>query len=108
MSEPPLVIEALPDLSSELQRLLEAEGEAALAAEVPVLRIVDRCRCGDDFCAMFYTVSKPSGAWGEGHETIPLIPGIGDLNVDVVSGHIVAVEVLFNPSAKKRLLRACP
>ena len=30
-------------------------GESELADTVPDLTIVERCRCGDDFCATMYT-----------------------------------------------------
>lgn len=50
---------ALPDVAVEVMRGLEARGEAALAATVPELPIVDRCRCGSYFCAMVYTAPKP-------------------------------------------------
>jgi hypothetical protein len=51
--------EILPSLASELQELLSNHGEAELAAQISELAIVDRCRCGDDFCSSFYTLPKP-------------------------------------------------
>lgn len=42
--------------SEELRGLLMQQGERELAAQVLSLRIVDRCRRGDDFCAMFYVL----------------------------------------------------
>jgi hypothetical protein len=49
-----LLTEILPE-AGELERLLKKSGEPELAAQAPQLTIVDRCRCGDDFCASFYT-----------------------------------------------------
>ena len=54
-----LLRETLPLLAEELERLLRNEGELQLAEQVSGLQIVDRCRCGDDFCASFYTLPKP-------------------------------------------------
>ena len=104
----PLVKDVLPELAEELQRLLEEESEHELAGQVSSIRIVDRCRCGDDFCATFYTVPKPKGAWGPGHETISLECGDGFLNIDVLNGTIVCVEVLYRDDLRAKLLQAVP
>ena len=103
-----LLREVLPQLAEELATQLEGEDEPQLANQVPSLRIVDRCRCGDDFCATFYTAPKPKGAYGEGHETIALELENGYLNVDVVSGRIVCVEVLYRDDIRDKLLRRLP
>jgi hypothetical protein len=58
-----LLTEMLPVLAQELQQLLQAQGRLELAAQIPGLAIVERCRCGDDFCASFYT--QPSRALEE-------------------------------------------
>ena len=57
--EPPLVSDVLPTLAVELRTLLVEQNEPELAAQIPGLRIVDRCRCGDGFCATFYVRPKP-------------------------------------------------
>jgi hypothetical protein len=59
---------ALPSLCTELQELLERGNEPKLASQVS--SIVDRCRCGDDFCASLYTEPTPSGAYGPGHSCL--------------------------------------
>ena len=59
-----LVTEILPLLALELEQLLNNQGEVELAAQVSQLAIVDRCRCGDDFCSSFYTQPKPEGSYG--------------------------------------------
>ena len=46
-----LVSEAFPELSEELRELLRNKREAELAEQISELKLVDRCRCGDDFCA---------------------------------------------------------
>lgn len=103
-----LLREVLPELAEELAIQFKGEDEPQLAEQVTSLQIVDRCRCGDDFCATFYTAPKPRGAYGEGHETIPLKTENGYLNVDVVSGRIVCVEVLYRDDVRDTLLRLLP
>ena len=46
---PMLLAEIVPSFADELEQLLKKEGEVKLAAQVPQLSIVDRCRCGNDF-----------------------------------------------------------
>jgi hypothetical protein len=41
------LIEILPSLALELEQLFKKQGEPELAAQVPQLAVVDRCRCGD-------------------------------------------------------------
>jgi hypothetical protein len=59
-----LLADVLPHFSTELQHLLTEKGEPELAAQVPGLMIFDRCRCGDNFCAIFYTQPKLKGSLG--------------------------------------------
>jgi hypothetical protein len=77
----PLLTEAIPELAVELTTLLEQAGEPDLAAQVPALRLVDRCRCGDDFCATIYTVAPPRDGWGPGHENVALDEAEGAVSV---------------------------
>ena len=103
-----LLQDAFPELAAELRTLLGIAGQAELASQIASLQIIDRCRCGDDFCATFYTILKPKGARGVGHETIPLDCEDGHLNVDVVDGGIVSVEVLYRDSVRDKLLQLLP
>jgi hypothetical protein len=52
-------------LAPGLELLLKNQGEFELAAQVPQLRIVDRCLCRGDFCSSFNTRPKPEGSYGE-------------------------------------------
>lgn len=99
--------EVLPLLSQE-QQLLKDAGEADLASQVSGLRILDRCCCGDDFCASFYTQAKPSGAYGPGHRNVILEPVKGMLILDVVDDVIAHVEILHRDDIRKTLLAAVP
>jgi hypothetical protein len=105
---PMLLTESLPFFAAELEQLLEKEGHAELAAQVSGLKIVDRCRCGDDFCASFYTERKPQGAYGAGHRCVELEPEAGVLILDVVEGRIVHVEVLYRHDIREKLLVSLP
>ncbi len=97
-----------PDLLGELRVLLVAEGEHALAAQIDTIEIVDRCRCGDDFCATFYTQPLPRGVYGPTHRNVALNPREGMLILDIVDERIACVEVLYNESFRRRLLTAFP
>jgi hypothetical protein len=104
----PLLNDAIPQLATELVALLEQEGETDLAAQVPEIRLVDRCRCGDDFCATVYTAPPPLGAWGPGHENIVLNPEDGYLILDVVDRKITCIEVLYRDEIRNQVLALLP
>jgi hypothetical protein len=103
-----VLAEIFPDLSDELQRLLTAAGESAIAAQVPGMEILERCRCGDDFCAAFYTQPKSVGKYGPGLRTIALEPNQGQLILDVVDGVIAQVEVLYRDDVRRKLIAMFP
>lgn len=102
------VVDILPDLAAELQRLLMQDGQQDLAAQVADLRIVERCRCGDDFCATFYVQMEPRGSWGPTHRNLPLTPNAGMIILDIVNERIACVEVLYRDDVRKKLLAALP
>jgi hypothetical protein len=106
--EPKLLIDIFPELSDELQQLLAEQGEHSLVAQVPGLALIDRCRCGDDFCGTFYVLPKPKGAYGRGHRNVALEPKEGMLILDVVLDRIAAVEVLYRDKVRERLLVEFP
>jgi len=106
--EPKLLVEIFPALSTELQQLLAERGEPGLAAQVPKLSVIERCRCGDDFCGTFYVLPKPDGAYGPGHRNVALTPKEGMLILDVVSDKIAAVEVLYRDEIRQRLQTEFP
>jgi hypothetical protein len=106
--KPSLLIETFPELAEELQQLLGSSGESTLADQVAGLRILDRCRCGDDFCATFYVQPKPAGSYGPGLRTVPLEPNKGMLIIDVVDGTIATVEALYRNNIRQMLLALFP
>ena len=103
-----LLTDALPTLAVELQELFAKKGRPELASQVPFLRIVDRCRCGDDSCASFYTQPKPAGSYGPDLECLELKPTEGMLILDVAEGVIAHVESLYRESDLKTLLSLLP
>ncbi len=103
-----LLSDVIPALVTELEQLLKEEGERALAAQVRGLRIVDRCRCGDDFCATFYTEPPAKVNYGSGHRKIALTPKEGMIILDVVGPKIACVEVLYRDEIRKALHAALP
>jgi hypothetical protein len=98
-----LLVEAIPGFASELRSLLVNEPDLAVA--VNSLRLIDKCRCGDDFCASFYTLPPPAGAWGEGHENVVLEPEDGMIILDVIDRKIGMVEVLYRSDVKEVIER---
>jgi hypothetical protein len=99
---------SLPELSQELTALLIAAGEPGLAAQVEGLEIVEKCRCGDDFCGSFYTAPKPEGAYGPNHRNVELEPENGMIILDVVGERIMKVEVLYRDEVRSRLASILP
>jgi hypothetical protein len=107
VTRPPLPT-VLPGLAEELSALLAEQGHTGLARQVQDLRVFDRCRCGDDNCATFYTAPPPEGAWGPGHTNVVVEKAKGLVVLDVVHDKIVCVEVLDRSDVMEPLLRAVP
>ena len=99
---------ALPAFAEELECYLRNQGHADLAAQISTLPLVDRCRCGDDFCATFYTAARPAGAYGPGHSNLEVESGDGMIILDLVDGGIRCIEVLFRPDVQKVLFSVLP
>ena len=103
------LIDLLPKFVSELKQLLEEQGEPELAAQVPGLLVLDRCRCKDEICATFYTQTRPEGGYGSGHRNVRLMPNEGTLLIlDVVDGQIMCVEVLDREDVREKLDAVIP
>ncbi|MFE5678188.1 hypothetical protein ACFQ7B_24205 [Streptomyces erythrochromogenes] len=105
----PLVRDVFPDLTAELVRLLEEEGERDLAICAHDLRLVAECGCGDDFCQSLRTHDHPPGRpYGPGHRMVCLLPERGLLNLDVVDRRIVYVEIIDRPAMRRGAGAASP
>jgi hypothetical protein len=98
-----LLVQSLPELSRELTELLVGVREPGLAAQIGDLEIVARCSCGDDFCASFYTASKPFGRYGANHWNLALEPASGLILLDLIDGRIVYVELLYRDDVRSKL-----
>jgi hypothetical protein len=99
-AEQPLLTEFLPEIAEEVRQLLLIGERADLLPSLDAARFVSPCGCGDDICSSIYTASKPSGSWGPSHETAPLGPKEGMINLDVVGGKIVYIEIIDRPDIK--------
>ena len=97
-----------PDLVGELRELLAESADSHLAEQLSDLVIVDRCRCGDDFCGMFYTIPPPDEAWPSPHRNVPFFTERGELILDVVNERIAAIEVLDRPEVRRVLDEVMP
>ena len=98
----------LPELAREMETLLVQCGESELADQVWQLLIVDRCRCGDDFCASFYTVPPSDETPGFQCRTIDLPCETGMLILDVADDRIVFVEVLYRSEILQKITAILP
>ena len=103
-----LLAEILPELADELAALVRQKGAPELAAQVPQLCVVDRCRCGDEFRASLYTQSKPEGQYGAGHDCVDPDAADGLMLIDTVAEKIVHVELLNRQDIRRKLLEALP
>ncbi len=103
-----LVVDLLPAFAAELSGLLSASEEPELADQMPGLELVDRCRCGDSFCATFYTQPPPVGAYGPSHYNVVLDPTEGMIILDIVEQRIACVEVLYREDIRTALASLLP
>ncbi len=87
--------EAFPAFAAELEALLRAHREPALADSIGTLTFFDRCSCGQQECESFSTAPPPEGSYGPGHRNISLTaPGTPYLILDVVDDQIKFIEIL--------------
>lgn len=102
------ISDSFPDLSKELKTLLEQDGESGLAEQVSTLKLINRCQCGDDFCATIYTEPEPLNSYPPRLRTVPLDPERGMIILDVVDDRIVCVEILHRDEIRRKLLELLP
>jgi hypothetical protein len=107
-NESRLIADIFPSLSQELQGLLVEQDESNLAAQVPQLRVVEGCRCGDDLCSTLLCSTEAEDGYGPGHRSVALTPKTGMLILDVVDEKIACVEVLYRDEIRAQLLVAFP
>jgi hypothetical protein len=103
----PTLGELMPVFAAELEELLRHAGRAELVPQVRGLAVLDRCGCGGDSCAYFYTRPKAVGLEGP-ICSLPLAPAKGMVVLDLLRPRIVAVEVLDRPDVKQLLDRCLP
>jgi hypothetical protein len=100
--------EFFPELAAELTALLKCSNRSDLSNQIIDLKIVDRCRCGDDFCAAIYTVPRPLSKVLGSPQCIELEPAEGMIILDACNGQITGIEVLFRDEIRKKLLELLP
>jgi hypothetical protein len=89
----PSVRDVLPRLARGISQELHGLGDE-LAAQVDGRRVRGPCACDDELCQSFCTEFHPPGTRYEGeHRTVPLHPEDVMVNLDVVDGRIVYMEL---------------
>ncbi|HXO40401.1 MAG TPA: hypothetical protein VN999_03065 [Thermoanaerobaculia bacterium] len=102
-TEPASISELFPVFADELEELTRRAGRLDLTAQIRALAVVERCRCGEDNCAQFFTAPPPRGRYPTGHWNLLLPADSGLIVLDVVEETIVAIEVLDRPDVKTLL-----
>lgn len=64
---------------------------------------LERCSCGDNCCAMFYTKPKPEGSFGPDHRNVAPTLEAGAVILDIVAGQVSCVEVLDRHDVRQKL-----
>lgn len=95
--------DAFPEFAKELEDLLLTSKEPELASQLQDLRIARRCSCEDDFCATFYMPVDRSAEPATEVHCLELEPQNGIIVLDVASGRITGVEVLYRDDVRSRL-----
>lgn len=109
-----LLAEALPLLATELEQRLREKRQIEVAGQLPQIQIVDRCRCGDDFCSSFYTqpvfgsIHDIQKALWPPHRWVKLEAARGSLTVDLEWEIIAQVKVLHREDIRNALIAALP
>jgi hypothetical protein len=122
-----------PEVLANLEGLLVAEGEVKLAASLDTLMVVDRCRCGSDYCSIVHTQHWTNAGWnvpttslswpGQTRRTMsffrshhsrkasktskPLRTAFLTI-LEIVDERIASIELLSDDESRRRLLEALP
>lgn len=105
------LIDVLPGFAVKLADRLCAQHREDLAAQVPGLLLVDRCRCDQAYCGTLYTVPPPTGSWKDGgavHRNVEVEGMPGWTILDVVDGKICCIEALDQAVVRDALVEALP
>ena len=94
--------DVFPEFAGELHELLLAEGHSQLEEQIPELLVAGRCSCEDDFCATFYTRYEAKRRPFPDARSIEVHPKEGMVVLDVVSGKIAEIEVVYRDAIRTR------
>jgi hypothetical protein len=95
----------MPEFAAELSVLLAQQDETTLAESVAGLWVLDRCRCGAEYCATIYTLN-PDAEYTDGLSLFPKDRSV--IYIDTVDGNIACIEALDLPEVRKKLLALLP
>jgi len=88
--------------------LAKPELEAFLP-QLPHLRVIGRCKCGDILCAGIDTGRVPREYRGTTHEdSIDIDANEGQIVLDTLDGQIVSIEILFRDDIRELVLQRIP
>jgi hypothetical protein len=110
-----------PEVIDRIKNLLTESGDLDLAASIDGLQVYDRCRCGQNYCALVLTQPPSNGADGATHRGVvfglgePTDPDTGKrirdtyiTSLHVVDEVIVRIEILDDHESRRRLIMALP
>jgi hypothetical protein len=108
----PYVIDVLPELVEEMVAGVRALGSSgkypdellkSLEEQLPSLELIGRCGRDDHFCSSLNVRSTAGMRWGESHRAGTIeVSRKGYVNLHVVDGDFMGVEILFRPEIKTR------
>jgi hypothetical protein len=99
----PTLTDVAPAFAADLERELRAQGDAELAEQIPGLRVLSFCGCGDTECASFTTREPSNRSPDRQVETMTVDALDGMVNIDSLDGRIMYVEVLYRPDLRAAL-----
>lgn len=95
------LIKVLPELAQQLRDGLTELSANDLALSVDQLDVVDRCRCRDPSCGIFYCLPKELWKGKRLRQVIPRVPCL--FAIDVYDEQIACVEILDRPEITEML-----
>lgn len=103
---PPLLCEVLPEFFLELVVLLCGQGDQGLSVAMWSARFHAWCDCATPGCQSFWVGPAPGGSFGVEHHMVALLAEDRTMiNLDVVRGRVLHIEVLGRPALRDQFRR---